>query len=136
MNHEDILCFKCSKFYPHTTTGDDGADTWISDVCPYSRYLCIRCKDYEFTEHLPRAEHIFRACVRWDELLQGGQDDACNYILNNEYTLGMSIWDAAEALKRCELSFGQALDVYNELVRPVYVEFADFKVKNIRLGEL
>lgn len=136
MNHEDILCFKCSKFNPRTRTSDDGADTWVSDVCPDSGYLCISCKDYELAERPPRTEHMFRSCVRWDELLQGNQDAASEYILDNEYTLGMSIWDTAEAIKRCELSFGQALDVYNEFVRPIYVEFADFKVRNIRLGEL
>lgn len=131
MNHEDILCFKCSKFSPSTVTYNE--EVWVNRVCPDSCNMCTCCKDYEPTENTHSGD-MFRSCVRWDELIPDNQNLVCKYLLDNEYSLSMSMWDTAEAIKGCELSFGLALDVYNEFVRYIYVEYVDFEIKNIRLG--
>lgn len=135
MNHEDIVCFKCSKFNPTTTDVRRGGDVWIHRVCPVSTCMCTVCKDYEPVEST-HSEPILRSCKRWDELILDNQESVCRYLLDNEYSLSMSMWDAAEAIKEDELSFGHALDVYNEYVRHIYVEYVDFEIKNIRLGAL
>ena len=75
----------------------------------------------------------------WVDLTSEQQDEVCYYLLCNNRLLALSIWDISETLAKTisgsseniDMSFGCALDFYDENIRNISVAYVGDIINNI-----